>query len=153
MQCGQYVSNDVCCTLTCASGRVDRLYAYFCRYLRSYIDDAAIELAGSEGSVTRKPNETKLPISSQQGVHSPSGEKGLHPYAEQVGLLCPTRPRCRFQYQFALGSAHSGCCAPAQRALDHWQARIDANRIEILLESGEISLFNNRRIMHSVSSQ
>ena len=72
-------------------------------------------------AVTRSANETKLPQTSQRGVHSPTGENSLHPPAEQ-------------------------------RALDAWQARIDANRLDVLLQKGELLLFNNRRIMHARSA-
>jgi hypothetical protein len=38
-----------------------------------------------------------------------------------------------------------------QVALDLWHERINANRVEILLNPGECVFFNNRRVMHSRS--
>ena len=38
-----------------------------------------------------------------------------------------------------------------QAALDLWHDRINANRVELLLNPGECVFFNNRRVMHSRS--
>lgn len=80
-----------------------------CRYLRSYIDDAAYELTTGK-KLKFDDSSSKIDRTAVQ----------IHPPHEQM-------------------------------ALDLWHERINANRVELLLNPGECVFFNNRRVMHSRS--